>query len=116
MDLRRKRRLRVSLRLVVALAMLIGIGTVLLLLPWMTTQRITFMDALFTATSASAVTGLTVLPTSTTFTRLGQWAILLLIQLGGLGFLVVTVLTLRLLGQAGVAHGSAGGQPVARVG
>jgi len=99
MDLRRKRRLRVSLRLVVALATLIGVGTVLLLLPWMTTQRISFMDAFFTATSASAVTGLTVLATSTAFTRLGQWVILLLIQLGGLGFLVVTVLTLRLLGR-----------------
>jgi trk/ktr system potassium uptake protein len=65
----------------------------------MTTQRSTFVDALFTATSASAVTGLTVLTTSTAFTRLGQWVILLLMELGGLGFLVVTVLTLRLLGR-----------------
>jgi trk system potassium uptake protein TrkH len=97
--LERKRLLPVPLRLVAALAALIGIGTGLLLLPWMTTQRISFMDALFTATSASAVTGLTVLPTSTAFSRLGQWVILLLMELGGLGFLVVTVLTLRLLGR-----------------
>jgi trk system potassium uptake protein TrkH len=98
-SLQRKRLLPVPLRLVTALATLIGIGTGLLLLPWSTTQRISFMDALFTATSASAVTGLTVLTTSTAFSRLGQWVILLLMELGGLGFLVVTVLTLRLLGR-----------------
>jgi trk system potassium uptake protein len=99
MALQRKRIVPVPLRLVVALSILIGIGTGLLLLPWSTTQRISFMDALFTATSASAVTGLTVVTTSTVFTRLGQWVIVLLMELGGLGFLVVTVLTLRLLGR-----------------
>jgi len=99
LTLQQKRFLPVPLRLVVALATLIAIGTGLLLLPWMTTQRISFMDALFTATSASAVTGLTVLNTSTAFTRLGQWVILVLMELGGLGFLVVTILTLRLLGR-----------------
>lgn len=99
LSLQRKRLLPVPLRLVAALAALIGLGTGLLLLPPMTTQRISFMDALFTATSASAVTGLTVLTTSTAFTRPGQWVILLLMELGGLGFLVVTVLTLRLLGR-----------------
>ena len=99
LDLQRKRRLPIPLRLVIALATLIGIGTGLLLLPWMTTQRISVMEALFTATSAVTVTGLAVLTTSTAFTRLGQWVILLLMQLGGLGFVVVTVLTLRLLGR-----------------
>ena len=95
----RKRFLPIPLRLVVALATLIGIGTLLLRLPWMTTQRISIMDALFTSTSASAVTGLSVLTTSTAFTRLGQWVILLLMQFGGLGFVVTVVLTLRLLGR-----------------
>ena len=99
LDLQRKRRLPIPLRLVVALATLIGIGTGLLLLPWMTTQPISFMDALFTSTSASAVTGLSVLTTSTAFTRPGQWVILLLMEFGGLGFLVTAVLTLRLLGR-----------------
>jgi trk system potassium uptake protein len=99
LDLQRKRYLPIPLRLVSALAALIGMGTALLLLPRMTTQRITFMDALFTATSASAVTGLSVVTTSTTFTRLGQWVILFLMQFGGLGFVVITVLTLRLLGR-----------------
>jgi trk system potassium uptake protein len=99
LSLQRKRFLPIPLRLVAALAALIGAGTGLLLLPWSSTQPITFMDALFTATSASAVTGLTVVTTGSAFTRLGQWVILLLMELGGLGFLVVTVLTLRLLGR-----------------
>ena len=98
-DPHRKRRVPVPIRLVAALAALIGLGTVLLLLPGMTTRPITFMDALFTATSAAAVTGLAVLSTSTDFTRLGQWVILLLMQVGGLGFLVTLVLTVRLLGR-----------------
>lgn len=95
----RKRFLPIPLRLVVALATLIGIGTLLLCLPWMTTQPISIMDALFTSTSASAVTGLSVLTTSTDFTRPGQWVILLLMQFGGLGFVVTVILTLRLLGR-----------------
>ncbi|MCL4262065.1 MAG: potassium transporter [Anaerolineae bacterium] len=99
LNLQRKRRLPIPLRLLVTLAVLIGIGTGLLLLPWMTTQPISLMDALFTATSAAAVTGLSVLTTSTAFTRMGQWVILLLMQFGGLGFLVTVVLTLRLMGR-----------------
>jgi trk system potassium uptake protein TrkH len=99
LDLQRQRRVPVPLRLLTALAALIGLGAGLLLLPWMTTQPISFMDALFTATSASAVTGLAVLTTSTAFTRPGQWVILGLMQFGGLGFLVTVVLTLRLLGR-----------------
>ncbi|MCU0501496.1 MAG: potassium transporter [Anaerolineae bacterium] len=99
LDPHRKRRVPVPIRLVAALAALIGIGTAALLLPGMTTHPITFMDALFTATSAAAVTGLAVVSTSTDFTRLGQWIILLLMQVGGLGFLVVLVLTVRLMGR-----------------
>ncbi len=95
----RKRYVPIPLRLLVALATLIGVGTGLLLLPGMTTQHISFMDALFTSTSAAAVTGLSVVTTSTAFTRLGQWVILLLMQFGGLGFVVIVVLTLRLLGR-----------------
>lgn len=99
LDVRRKRRVPIAWRLLAALATLIAVGTGLLLLPWMTTQPITLVDALFTSTSASAVTGLSVVTTGTTFTRLGQWVLLGLMQLGGLGFVVVTVLTLRLLGR-----------------
>ena len=97
LDVSRRRFVPIPLRLAAALALLILVGTGLLLLPWMTTQRISVMDAMFTATSASAVTGLTVVPTSTTYTRLGQWVILGLMQMGGLGFVVTYALTLRLM-------------------
>jgi trk system potassium uptake protein len=99
MDVQRKRRVPIPYRLMVALALLIGAGTALLLLPGMTTERITLLDAFFTSTSAAAVTGLAVLTTSTAFTRLGQWVILFLMQFGGLGLVVTMVLTLRLMGR-----------------
>lgn len=69
---------------------LIIIGSFLLLLPNATTNGISFVDALFTATSAVCVTGLTVLTISTDFTPLGQGIILGMVQLGGLGILTFT--------------------------
>lgn len=71
---------------------LIGIGTLLLLLPGATVHPISFIDALFTATSATCVTGLVVLDTAKTFTFLGQLVILVLIQIGGLGVVTFTYL------------------------
>ncbi|MCQ2285496.1 MAG: hypothetical protein MJZ76_01310 [Bacteroidales bacterium] len=67
--------------------LLIGMGTTLLLLPRMTTNGISVIDALFTATSASCVTGLTVLNTGSCFTLKGQVVIMLLVQFGGLSIL-----------------------------
>ncbi len=66
---------------------LIVMGTILLLLPRMTTHHISFTDALFTATSASCVTGLTVLSTAHDFTVQGQVVIMILMQLGGMSIL-----------------------------
>lgn len=66
---------------------LILIGTLLLMLPNSTYNGITFLDALFTATSAVCVTGLIVVDTATYFTPLGQTIILVLIQIGGLGIM-----------------------------
>lgn len=66
---------------------LIVIGTILLSLPRMTTHPISFTDALFTATSASCVTGLTVLSTASDFTMQGQVVIMILVQLGGMSIL-----------------------------
>lgn len=66
---------------------LIVMGTILLLLPRMTTHHISFTDALFTATSASCVTGLTVLSTAHDFTIQGQVVIMILMQLGGMSIL-----------------------------
>ncbi len=63
------------------------IGALLLMMPKATTQPLTFIDALFTATSAVCVTGLIVVDTATYYTTFGQVIILGLIQIGGLGIL-----------------------------
>jgi len=64
-----------------------------------------FGEALFTATSATCVTGLTVRQTGSDFSLLGQAVILLLIQLGGIGIMTVTTfITFRLGGHEGLRH------------
>ena len=73
-------------------------GAGLLMLPMATRQAITTSDALFTALSAITVTGLTVVPTGATFTFFGQAVILALIQIGGLGLMVLAVVILSMLG------------------
>ena len=69
------------------------IGSLLLFLPISVKegQSVTYLDALFTATSATCVTGLVTVPTVTTWSIFGQIVILILIQIGGLG--VVTILS-----------------------
>jgi trk system potassium uptake protein TrkH len=61
-------------------------------------EPLSFLDALFTATSAACITGLTVLDTASTFTPFGQGVILILIQLGGLGIMVLSTFATILLG------------------
>jgi trk system potassium uptake protein TrkH len=75
--------------LVLGFALIILIGTILLTLPAATVdgQGLPWLDAMFTATSATCVTGLVVVDTGTTFTLFGQLVILSLIQVGGLGFM-----------------------------
>jgi trk system potassium uptake protein len=74
--------------LTLSFIVLILAGTGLLMLPEMTTtHHISFIDALFTSTSASCVTGLAVVDTATYYTLKGQIIILLLIQLGGLNII-----------------------------
>jgi len=69
--------------------LLIAVGTLILMLPAMTTQEgsMHWLDALFTSVSASCVTGLIVVDTAEFFTFRGQLVILALIQTGGLGML-----------------------------
>ncbi len=64
-----------------------------------TGQRISWVDALFTATSATCVTGLAVVDTGSTFSRFGQGVILFLIQIGGLGVMTLASLALYLMRQ-----------------
>ena len=87
--------------LVIGFATIILIGTMLLMLPIATNdgKGLPFLDALFTATSATCVTGLVVVDTGTTFTLFGQLVILTLIQVGGLGFMTFATLFSFLLGK-----------------
>ncbi|WP_185859375.1 TrkH family potassium uptake protein [Blattabacterium cuenoti] len=66
------------------------LGSFLLMLPSSTVKKISFIDALFTSTSAVCVTGLVVLDTAKDFTYLGKVIILILVELGGLGILTIT--------------------------
>jgi trk system potassium uptake protein len=93
-----RRPLPVPVRLVLGLAVLVAAGTGALLVPGVTTgDRLSPVEALFTATSAVTVTGLTVVPTSSEFTRLGHFIILLLVQVGGVGYMFMLALALLLL-------------------
>lgn len=66
------------------------VGSFFLMLPNATVSGISFVDAVFTATSAVCVTGLIVLDTAHDFTLVGQTIILILMQLGGIGILTFT--------------------------
>jgi trk system potassium uptake protein TrkH len=68
------------------------LGTALLMLPYSTPHGIGLVDALFTSTSAVCVTGLIVKNTSTDFTLFGKIVIILLIQVGGLGYMSMATL------------------------
>lgn len=74
---------------IVSFFSIIILGALLLMLPNATYQGISFLDALFTSTSAVCVTGLIVVDTGSYFTIFGQSIILCLIQAGGIGILTI---------------------------
>ena len=87
--------------LAISFAAAILLGALVLMLPFCTTSgRISFIDALFTSTSAICVTGLIVVDTATYFTTAGQLVILLLIQLGGLGVMTFSTMILLAAGRS----------------
>ena len=78
--------------------LVILVGSLLLHLPAASTHgRLSYIDALFTATSAVCVTGLSVLDPGRDLTLLGQVILILLIQLGGLGFMTFGTMLLIVL-------------------
>ena len=90
-----KKKLSLSTTQIILLGFLITIfiGSILLSLPVSSAdgQAVPYIDALFTATTATCVTGLVTVPTATTWSLFGQVAILVLIQIGGLG--IITIMT-----------------------
>ncbi len=98
----KKRKLRLAPARLIALGFFIVIltGALLLMLPFASKSGpVGFLDALFTSTSATCVTGLVVRDTFTGWTSFGQAVILCLIQLGGLGFMTVITLISFVLGK-----------------
>lgn len=95
---RRSRNYYTSYPKIAALSFLliIAVGTVLLMLPVSVKQgSVGFCDALFTAASASCVTGLIQFDTFSKWTLFGQIVILCMIQIGGLGFITLVMLLTR---------------------
>ncbi len=77
------------------------LGAIILNTPFVTTEgeSIGFINALFTSTSAVCVTGLVVVDTGTYWNELGQTIILILIQIGGLGFMTMATLFAMIVGK-----------------
>ena len=77
------------------------LGTVLLALPISSAsgRSIGLFKSLFTSTSAVCVTGLVAVDTGTTFSWIGQIILLMLIQVGGLGFMVFATMLMVMLGR-----------------
>lgn len=89
--------------IVISFIALIFFGTFFLLMPFSHNGELSFIDALFTATSAVCVTGLIVKDTPVDFTSIGQMAILLMIQIGGLGYMTA-VTFLAIMRRQKLAH------------
>ncbi len=87
--------------IIIGYLLMIAIGTGLLMIPAMSRQSgsIGFEKAFFTAVSTSCVTGLTLCDTWNTWTYMGQAVLLLLIQIGGLGFMTIATFFFALFGK-----------------
>ncbi len=96
----RIRRLEPETILVLSFAAFILGGALLLMLPGATTDNsISFVDALFTTTSATCVTGLVVHDVGKFYTMFGQVVILVSIQLGGIGIMTFSTFLLYIFGR-----------------
>ena len=97
----RLRRLSPFRIIILSFLVLILCGTGLLMLPWATAngEGASLSDALFTAVSASCVTGLTAVDTASYWTLFGQLVILAMIQIGGFGVITIAVSLAALSGQ-----------------
>jgi trk system potassium uptake protein TrkH len=94
-------RVPTALRLIAGLLALVVIGSLLL---WFsqsgTTRPLSINEAIFTAVSALSVTGLSIIAPGRDLVFLSQVVLLLLIQIGGVGFMVVAVIVFQLIGRA----------------
>ncbi|MCS7325550.1 MAG: potassium transporter TrkG [Anaerolineae bacterium] len=89
----------IPLRLVIGLALLVLFGTLTLSLPFAAQRPLSLEEAVFTAVSALTVTGLSIIAPGRDLTVFGQIVLAALIQIGGVGFMVLAVVILRLVGR-----------------
>lgn len=75
-------------------------GAALLMMPFAHKQPLSFVDALFIATSATTVTGLVTINVAETFTTFGQTVIMILIELGAIGIITASTIFLLMLGRS----------------
>ncbi|MEK6693642.1 MAG: TrkH family potassium uptake protein [Nitrospirota bacterium] len=94
-----KRHLTPPQIIVLGFLSVIIIGTILLTIPFSSTKACSFVDAVFTSTSAVCVTGLIVKDTPNDFTLFGQLVILSLIKIGGLGYMTSASIIFLLIGK-----------------
>lgn len=96
-----KQRAKTYQIIIVCFLLLIFIGTILLCLPISANNHAptNFFDALFTAVSASCVTGLVVKDTATHWSMFGQFIILIMIQIGGMGVITVALTIISITGK-----------------
>lgn len=96
-----KRRIAPGHIIIAGFCGMILVGTLLLMLPWATRdgQGASFLDALFTATSATCVTGLVLHDTYSYWSAFGQVVLLLLIQIGGMGVVTMAIAIFMLTGK-----------------
>ena len=107
--MQKERKLKFSTTQTILLSFLgiVLIGSILLSLPISsaTGKSVSYLDALFTATTSVCVTGLVTLPTVSTWSLFGQIVILVLIQIGGLGFIaIVSGVMILLTRRMGIGH------------
>lgn len=94
----RRQRIHVASRIILGLLVMIAVGTALLLLPGVGVNgRLTFMEALFTSVSALTVTGLSTISAGHDLTLFGQLILLVLLQVGGVGYMFVATAAIRLV-------------------
>lgn len=98
---KRKIKLNPAIQIIISFAVIILIGAFLLCLPISSNAGTwqNFLDSLFTSTSSVCVTGLIVVDTAVYYSLFGQIVIMLLIQIGGLGFITLTSLLFMMIGK-----------------
>jgi trk system potassium uptake protein TrkH len=81
---------------IIGFLILITLGTILLLLPFSSKNGLSFVNALFMATSASCVNGLAVVSAGHELTRIGQGVLMVLMEIGGIGIMALSTMIMLL--------------------